>query len=171
MFNNSSLASKYKVRAITRDPSKPAAQALASKGAELTQADINDAESVKAAVRASYGVFAVTNYWESMSKSTEFQQGKYIVDACKAEGVKHLVWSTLPHVGKLTDGELAKVEHFESKAEMAEYAEQVKGDMMVSYLMPGYFISNHKAIQTRREDKRFHTQSPVERTEYLGTHA
>jgi uncharacterized protein YbjT (DUF2867 family) len=142
IFNNSDLSSKYKVRAITRDPSKPAAQTLASKGAELAQADINDAESVKAAVRGSYGVFAVTNYWETMSKSTETQQGKTIVDACKAEGVKHLIWSTLPHVGKLTNGELAKVEHFESKADVAEYAEKVKGDMLVSYFMPGYFMSN-----------------------------
>ena len=142
IFNNADLNSKYKVRAITRDPSKPAAQALASKGAELAQADINDAESVKAAISGSYGVFAVTDYWQSMNKDIETKQGKNIVDACKAAGVKHLIWSTLPHVGKLTNGELTKVEHFESKADVAEYAEQVKGDMLVSYYMPGYFMSN-----------------------------
>jgi hypothetical protein len=140
IFN--SFSSKYKVRAITRDTTKPASQALASKGAELAQADTNDAESLKAAIRGSYGVFAVTNYWETQSKSGEIQQGKNIVDACKAEGVKHLIWSTLPHVGKLTNGELSKVEHFESKADVAEYAAQVKGDMIVSYFMPGYFMSN-----------------------------
>lgn len=142
IFNNPSLASKYKVRGISRDTTKPAAQALIAKGAELTQADTNDAESVKAAVAGSYGVFAVTNYWESQSKEIETKQGKNIVDACKAAGVKHLVWSTLPHVGKLTNGELKKVEHFESKADVAEYAEKVKGDMLVSYFMPGYFMSN-----------------------------
>ncbi|OAL36376.1 hypothetical protein AYO20_04272 [Fonsecaea nubica] len=144
IFNNPSLSSKYKVRAITRDTSKPAAQALAAKGAELAKADINDVESVKAAVTGSYGVFAVTNYWETQSKEAEIKQGKNVVDACKAAGVKHLVWSTLPHVTKLTQGELTKVEHFESKAEVAEYAEQVKGDMIVSYYMPGYFMSNFK---------------------------
>ncbi|OCT47331.1 NmrA-like family domain-containing protein 1 [Cladophialophora carrionii] len=142
IFNNSNLASKYKVRAITRDPSKPAAQALAAKGAELAQADINDVESVKAAVAGAYGVFAVTNYWETQDKNAEIKQGKNVVDACKAEGVKHLIWSTLPHAGKLTNGELSKIEHFESKAEVAEYAEQVKGEMLVSYFMPGYFMSN-----------------------------
>ena len=142
IFNNPDLSSKYKVRAITRDPSKPTSQALASKGAELAQADVNDSESVKAAVRGAYGVFAVTDYWQTMSKPTETQQGKNIVDACKAEGVKHLIWSTLPHVGKMTNGELSKVEHFESKADVAEYAEEVKGDMLVSYFMPGYFMSN-----------------------------
>jgi len=136
------LASKYKIRAITRDPSKPNAQALASKGAELAKADLNDVQSVKKAIAGSYGVFAVTNYWETMSKSTEFQQGKNIVDACKEEGVQHLVWSGLPNVTKMTHGKLSKVEHFDSKAEVAEYAEKVKGDMLTTYFMPAYFMSN-----------------------------
>ncbi|KAG9776185.1 hypothetical protein KCU88_g4950, partial [Aureobasidium melanogenum] len=143
ILNNPELSAKYKIRAITRDPSKPSAQALASKGAELAKADLTDLASVKSAIAGSYGVFAVTNYWEKMSKEGEFQQGRNIVDACKEQGIKHLVWSSLPHVTKLTDGHLAKVEHFDSKAEVAEYAEQVKGeDMIVSYFMPGYFMSN-----------------------------
>ncbi|EXJ82766.1 hypothetical protein A1O3_06581 [Capronia epimyces CBS 606.96] len=142
ILNNPSLSSKYKIRAITRDPSKPAAQALASRGAELAKADLNDIASVKAAIAGSYGVFAVTNYWETTSKSGETQQGKNIVDACKEQGVQHLVWSSLPNVTQLTHGQLSKVEHFDSKAEVAEYAERVKGDMIVSYFMPGYFMSN-----------------------------
>lgn len=142
IFNSPELSAKYKVRAITRDPTKPAAQALASKGAELAKADLNDIDSVRSAIAGSYGVFAVTNYWETMSKTVEYQQGKNIVDACKGEGIKHLIWSSLPNVTKLTNGELSKVEHFDSKAEVAEYAEQTKGDMLVSYFMPGFFMSN-----------------------------
>jgi len=142
ILNTPNLSSKYKIRAITRDPSKPAAQSLSSRGAELAKADLNDMASVQSAVSGSYGVFAVTNYWETASKSGELQQGKNIVDACKQAGVKHLVWSCLPNVTKMTNGELTKVEHFDSKAEVAEYAEQVKGDMLVSYFMPGYFMSN-----------------------------
>ncbi|KAJ9640703.1 hypothetical protein H2204_003332 [Knufia peltigerae] len=142
IFNSPELSAKYKVRAITRDPTKPSAQALASKGAELTKADLNDIDSVRSAIAGSYGVFAVTNYWETMSKTVEYQQGKNIVDACKEEGIKHLIWSSLPNVTKLTNGELSKVEHFDSKAEVAEYAEQTKGDMLVSYFMPGFFMSN-----------------------------
>ncbi|KAI1616787.1 NmrA-like family-domain-containing protein [Exophiala viscosa] len=136
------LSSKYKIRAITRDPSKPSAQKLADKGAELAKADLNDIASVRSAIAGSYGVFAVTNYWETTSKTVEFQQGKNIVDACKDEGVKHLVWSNLPNTTKLTDGELSKIEHFDSKAEVGEYAEKVKGDMIVSYFMPAFFMSN-----------------------------
>ncbi|KAK5064789.1 hypothetical protein LTR84_000623 [Exophiala bonariae] len=143
VLNNPTLAAKYKIRAITRDPSKPSAQSLASRGAELAQADLNDIESVKKAIAGSHGVFAVTNYWETMDKNAELQQGKNIVDACKSEAVKHLVWSSLPHAEKLSNGELSKIEHFDSKAGVQEYAEQVKGDdLIVSYFMPAYFMSN-----------------------------
>lgn len=143
VLNNPTLAPKYKIRAITRDPSKPSAQALASRGAELAQADLNDISSIKAAIAGSHGVFAVTNYWETMDKDVELQQGKNIVDACKEQGVRHLVWSSLPHAEKLTNGELSKIEHFDSKANVQEYAEKVKGDsLLVSYYMPAYFMSN-----------------------------
>lgn len=143
VLNNATLASKYKIRAITRDPSKPSAQSLASRGAELAQADLNDIDSIKKAIAGSHGVFAVTNYWETMDKNAELQQGKNIVDACKSQGVKHLVWSSLPHAEKLTDGQLSKIEHFDSKAGVQEYAEEVKGkDLIVSYFMPAYFMSN-----------------------------
>lgn len=142
ILSNPALSSKYKIRAITRDPSKPAARKLASEGAELAKADLNDLASLRKAIAGSYGVFAVTNYWETMSKPTEVQQGKNIVDACKEEGIKHLVWSNLPDASKVSDGELTKIEHFESKAEVGEYAEKVKGDMIVSFFMPGFFMSN-----------------------------
>jgi len=143
VLNNPALASKYTIRAITRDPSKASAQALAARGAELAQADLNDLGSIKAAIAGSHGVFAVTNYWETMDKNAELQQGKNIVDACKEQGVRHLVWSSLPHAEKLTGGVLSKIEHFDSKAGVQEYAERVKGDaLLVSYYMPAYFMSN-----------------------------
>jgi len=98
------LSKQYKVRAITRDPSKPNAQALAERGVEPVKADMENADSVRAALAGSDAVFAVTNYWEKQSKEGEVQQGKTIADAAKAVGVKHLVWSALPHVTKMTNG-------------------------------------------------------------------
>lgn len=58
-----SLSSKYSLRAITRDTTKPNAQALAAKGVELAKADLNDPASIATAIKGSHGVFAVTNYW------------------------------------------------------------------------------------------------------------
>jgi uncharacterized protein YbjT (DUF2867 family) len=138
------LSKEYKIRAITRDPSKPNAQALAAKSVELVKADMEDADSVKHALEGSYAVFAVTNYWEKMSKDLEVQQGKTITDAAKAVGVKHLVWSALPNATKLTNGVLSGIEHFDSKAEVAEYIENIKGDMVATYFMPAFYMSSIK---------------------------
>lgn len=120
---NDKLASEYKIRGVTRDPSKPKGQALAEKGVELVKADLSDKESVQKAIDGSHAVFAVTNCmsitqrsirliviltgivtadWEYMSKDIEVSQGKNIADACKAAGVSILIWSSIPHAGKST---------------------------------------------------------------------
>ena len=85
-------------------------------------------------------------------KEVEFNQGKNIVDACKSEGVQHLVWSGLPNTTKMTNGELDKIEHFDSKAEVTEYADKVKGDsLIVSTFMPGFFMSNLLGMVKKQE--------------------
>ena len=86
------LSKEYKIRAITRDPSKPNAKALAEQGVEPVKADMEDKNSLEHAIKGSHAVYAVTNYWEKQSKSGEITQGKNIADASKAAGVKHLVW-------------------------------------------------------------------------------
>lgn len=75
---NPKLSSEYKLRGITRDPSKPSAKKLADQGVEMVSADMNDLDALKSAISGSYAVFAVTNYWETMSKETELQQGKML---------------------------------------------------------------------------------------------
>lgn len=55
------LSQLYKVRGVTRDTGKPAAQALHAKGVELVQANMDDIDSVRKAVRQSYAIYAVTN--------------------------------------------------------------------------------------------------------------
>ena len=139
------LSKKYKIRAVTRDTSKPSAKDLASKGCETVQADLNDPASLSAAVTGAYAVFAVTNYWEFVDKAKELAQGKAIADACISAGVEHLVWSSLPHTTKMTNGKLSQIDHFVGKAEVEEYIESKKGSMMATHYMPGLFMSNFKA--------------------------
>ena len=55
------LSKKYKIRAITRDPSGKKGQALQARGAEVVSADLNDVESIKKAINGSSVVFGVTN--------------------------------------------------------------------------------------------------------------
>lgn len=96
VLNNADLKKIFTLRGVTRDTTKPAAQALAAKGVELVNANLNDIDSLQAAIRGSHAVFAVTNYWETGSKDTEIKQGKNVVDASIREGVHHLIWSSLP---------------------------------------------------------------------------
>jgi uncharacterized protein YbjT (DUF2867 family) len=146
VLSNPTLSAEYKIRGVTRDPSKPNAQKLSAQGVEMVAADMNDSTSVHSAVSGSHAVFAVTNYWEQQSRAIEVQQGKTIADASKAVGVKHLIWASLPNVTNLTGGKLRHVAHFDGKADVEEYVESIKGTtgMIASYWMPGFFMSNFK---------------------------
>src|SRR4026208_1933699 len=93
-------SSGLSVRAITRDPSKDNAKALAAKGAEVVSANLDDVESLKKASAGAHGVFGVTNCWEHFSAEKEKAQAKNIAEAAKAAGVKHVVWSTLEDTRK-----------------------------------------------------------------------
>jgi len=116
----------FACRAITRDPSKDKAKALAAAGAEVVQADIDDVESLKKAFAGAHGVYAVTNFWEHFNAAKEKTQAKNIADAAKAAGVQHVVWSTLEDTRKWMPAsdtrmpmlqEVYRVPHFDAKAE------------------------------------------------------
>ena len=62
--------------------------------------NLNDRESLRSVIKGAYGVFAVTNFWETASADTEIAQGKNIADISKEEGVEHLVWSSLLNIAK-----------------------------------------------------------------------
>ncbi|KAB8235413.1 NmrA/HSCARG family protein [Aspergillus alliaceus] len=132
---------KYTLRGVTRDPEGPKRTALSQKGVELVKADLNDLDSLKAAIRGSYGVFGMTDFWSIHSKEVEVQQGKNLFEACKAEGVQHFVYSSLPWATKTTNGILRHLEHFDSKAMVQEFIEAHKGDMIASYFRPAMFLS------------------------------
>ena len=56
------LAQGFRVRALVRDPNKPAAEALAGRGAELAQGDLDDRVSLDRALSGAYGVFSVQTF-------------------------------------------------------------------------------------------------------------
>ena len=116
----------FAARAITRDTSKDKAKALASAGAEVVSADLDNVDSLKKALAGAYGVYAVTNFWEHFSGQKEIQQARNIAEAAKAAGVKHVIWSTLEDTRKLMSAddkrmpmlqEKYRVPHFDAKAE------------------------------------------------------
>lgn len=131
------LKAKYILRAVTRDVESAKSQALRERGVSLVKGDLNDVESLKIAVKGSYGVFGMTDFWSIHSQEIEMQQGKNLFHACKAQGVRHYVWSSLPHALRVTNGVLTQLPYFDGKAIVEEYIEANKGDMIASYFWPG----------------------------------
>jgi len=139
--------SGFSVRAITRDPNKDKAKALAAAGAEVVQGDLDDVESLKKAFAGAHGVYGVTNFWEHFSGEKEKAQAKNIADAARAAGVKHVIWSTLEDTRKLMSPDdkrmpmlqgKYRVPHFDAKAEADEY---FKG-LPVTYLVTSFYWDN-----------------------------
>lgn len=131
------LKAKYRLRAVTRSPDSAKALAYRENGVEVVWGDLNDLESLKTAVKGSYGVFGMTDYWSIHSQDIEMQQGKNLFEAVKAEGVRHYVWSSLPWAEKLTGGKLTQLPYFDGKAIVEAHIEANKEDMIISYFMPG----------------------------------
>ena len=66
----------FRVRALTRDPQKPEAQALAEQGAAVVQGDMEDRSALeRVLVEGIYGVCSVQNFWET-GYDREVQQGE-----------------------------------------------------------------------------------------------
>ncbi|QSZ37491.1 hypothetical protein DSL72_008589 [Monilinia vaccinii-corymbosi] len=140
ILSDPKLKESWTVRGVTRDVTKPSAKKLEALGAETVAADLNDAESLKAALKGAYAVFAVTNFWESQSADVEKKQGAAIADAAKEAGVQHFIWSSLLDITELSKGALPKVTHFDSKAHIEEYIRQI--GIPATFFLPGFYMSN-----------------------------
>ncbi|RSM03447.1 hypothetical protein CEP52_007386 [Fusarium oligoseptatum] len=138
------LSKEFKIRGITRDVSKPAAQALVQKGIEVVAADMNSKETLVDALKNSHTVFLVTTP-NFMSGSQELPHGKNVADVASDLGIKHLIYSSLLHVTETTEGRLKHVVHFDDKAEVERYIRSK--DIPSTFVLPGYFMSNFTALQ------------------------
>ncbi|CAG9996933.1 unnamed protein product [Clonostachys byssicola] len=154
------LSKEYKIRGVTRDASKPAAKALASKGVELVSADLSSPETISGAVEGAHSVFIVTNYWESGSAEVELAQGKAVADASKAAGVKNLIFSSLINVTEASKGALTHVKHFDAKATVEKYIREI--GVPATFVMPGFYMSNLFEMIRKNEDGTFTWALPVD---------
>lgn len=134
----------YRVRVITRDPTKPAAQSLAGRGADVQRADLDDGPDALAVVFfGAHAIYALTDFWQTQSATAEIAQGKAIVDAAaRTPTLEHFVWSALPDPEKLSGGRLLNVNHWKSKSLVTEYIQREKPGLWAkttTILFPNYF--------------------------------
>ncbi|KOY55982.1 NmrA/HSCARG family protein [Streptomyces sp. XY332] len=122
--------SGFVVRAVTRRPDSDRGKELERLGAEVVRADLDDEESLVAALEGAYGAYLVTNFWEDMDAAHEKAQAAALSRAASQAGVQHAIWSTLEDTREcipLDDGRMPtlqgsyKVPHFDGKAEADHY--------------------------------------------------
>jgi uncharacterized protein YbjT (DUF2867 family) len=124
----------FQVRALTRNPQKPEAQALADHGAEVVQGDMEDRSSMERTLEGAYGIFSVQNFGEA-GYDGEVRQGKTVADAAKAAGVEHFVYSSVGSAHRQTG-----IPHFESKWEIEEHVRQI--GLPYTILRPVFLMQN-----------------------------
>lgn len=113
------------LRGLTRNPSGAQAQALAAKGIEIVQANLDDPASIKSAFAGSHIIYAITDFFETFARSgaeeamvVETRQGITMAEAAAATPtLEQYIWSTLPDWDALTGGKLP-VPHAKSKVDV-----------------------------------------------------
>jgi len=79
----------YKVRGLTRNLESKRAQRVAAKGIELVRGDYGDPDSLMAAMQGVEQVFFYSGF-----SSNEVEEGKNVIAAARASGIKHLIYSS-----------------------------------------------------------------------------
>ncbi|MEV6231881.1 NmrA/HSCARG family protein [Saccharopolyspora shandongensis] len=130
------LARGWTVRALVRDPEKPAARALRDAGAVLVQGNLDDADSLRAAMAGADAVYSVQALaWDEAGLAAEVRQGTTVADVALETGVSHLVYSSVG--GAERDSGIA---HFESKFAVEEHIRRI--GVPATVLRPVFFMTN-----------------------------
>ncbi|KAK2779106.1 hypothetical protein FQN52_006659 [Onygenales sp. PD_12] len=160
----------YKIRGLTRDPSKSAAQSWTDRGVELVRGDLDDVDSLRAAFAGASFIFGVTDFFETLQReeyqlkaqqegvdikviasALEEQRGKNIAIAAAAvPELEHYVWSTLSAASVLSKGKYTHMYHFDSKARVDKYIreapEMAELSRKSSFVQLGYYLDNWKFL-------------------------
>lgn len=124
------------VRALVRDPSSAKARALAERSVELLQGDLDRQDSVEAAASGADAVFVVTSpFAPGVGVEGEMRQGRIVIDALKAAGVPHVVYSSVSDADRKTG-----IPHFDSKADGERYLNE--SGLPATVTAPVFFTEN-----------------------------
>ena len=128
------LERKRAVRALTRNPDRGAARALAKQGAEIVQGDLEDRASLERAVRGARGIFSVQDPWLHGVRA-EIRQGKLLADVAKEAGVEIVVYGSVGAAG-----EKSGLPHFESKGIIEAHMREL--GLRVVSVRPAFFMDS-----------------------------
>lgn len=148
---------QFRVRALSRDPSKYNGVAD-----EVVTADMDRPETLAATLEDAHGVFLVTNFWQE--GSDEVKQATAAIQAAKAVGVNHLIWSTLPNVEAISGGEF-KVPQFTGKAKIDAIVKAAGFPRHTFVVPPAYYQNFTGPVGPQKlQDGRFGWVLPIDPT-------
>ncbi|KAH6987123.1 hscarg protein [Ilyonectria destructans] len=134
------LCSQYRIRAVCRDTSKPAAELLKAKGVEVVSANLSFEPEIRVALSGAQVIFLVTDYnGNACDPRLEFQQGKVVADVAKDIGVHHLIFSSLFSVSEYTSHSIRGANEFDSKAKIEEHIRKL--DIPATFVFAGFYMS------------------------------
>ncbi|MDU0253984.1 NmrA family NAD(P)-binding protein [Streptomyces sp. PU10] len=140
------LAGGWSVRALVRDPDKPAAKALRVLGAEPVTGDLDEPDSLIAATRGVHGVYSVQAAdLTNPDPDAEVRQGTNIADAAEAAGVAHFVYGSVAAVGHGSG-----VRHFGTKERIEAHLDSL--GLPVTVLRPTFFMENWHSMMPPAQD-------------------
>lgn len=167
----------WQVRGITRNPSSSAAKALAARGVEVVQADLNDVASLITAFRNASIIFLVTDFWPAVSvpenHAKAAEQGITIRDLAfdleVAQGVnaataashptvlpalERFIFSSLADMRKWSNGAAQYKNMFESKSKIEDHVLSLPGlSEKLSTVQVGSYYTNWKQNALYRPTK------------------
>jgi uncharacterized protein YbjT (DUF2867 family) len=129
------LDAGWRVRAMTRKPEGEAARALAERGAEVVQADLDDEASLRRALAGAWGAVAVQNTWEAGVEGEE-EQGKRFARVAREAGVQHYVYQSVGSAHRQTG-----IPHFDNKARVEDTIQSLNFPSHV-VIRPVFFMEN-----------------------------
>jgi len=132
------------VRALVRDPTAAAARALAASGAALVRGDLEDQESLGAALEGVAGLFAMTTFAGPNGTEGEVQLGVAIARAAREAGLPHLVYGSVGGAERATG-----IPHFESKRRVEE--EMTALGLATTFVRPTFFMENFGSVLVPQE--------------------
>lgn len=150
----------WHVRCLTRDPSSDKALALSKLGGDLVQADLDDEDSLTRAFTDVHAIFVNTDFWipyraalssgvDSLTSAkigydAEITHGKNAANAAmKIPTLERFIYSALGPMKKASGGKYPLSYHWETKAHIAEYIEQLPDlAAKTSFIYIGAYISN-----------------------------
>ncbi len=129
------LEAGWRVRAMTRKPGAEAAQALARRGAEVVQADLDDDASVRRALDGGWGAVAIQNTWEAGVEREE-DQGKRFAKAARDAGIQHLLYQSVASAHRGTG-----IPHFDNKWRVEQTIRDLRFPSW-TVIRPVFFMEN-----------------------------